>query len=120
MKIQSCDNIHNNHNNEKKEILEGYLVDIACIRTVPYDELVEFSREHTVNCAVMGHCMESGYGLVDKNGQVFLLDSPATSYIASSLKEKDKKEKGIKLRVERQMENGHMKTKNVKEINSEK
>ncbi|MFD2512468.1 hypothetical protein ACFSRY_01205 [Pontibacter locisalis] len=49
-----------------KETLEGYVVDIACLRTIPSVRLGEAAKEHTTECSLMGHCMESGYGLVEK------------------------------------------------------
>ena len=53
-------------NGGKREVLEGYVVDQACLRKYPQDELLERSRVHTTECALMGHCMESGYGLVNE------------------------------------------------------
>ena len=45
------------------EIVEGYVVDLACLRRYPQKEYTARATEHTTECALMGHCVESGYGL---------------------------------------------------------
>jgi|GEM_PF-2267614 len=114
MEKDTCDTI--NSNNNRKEVLEGYVVDLACIRTTPYNDLQKFSREHSVDCGLMGHCIESGYGLINDEGKIQILDSKATSDVISILENNKNNRKGIKLQVERKMENGHMHTTNVIEI----
>lgn len=46
------------------EITEGYVVDLACLRRYPRQEYTSRAAQHTTECALMGHCVESGYGLV--------------------------------------------------------
>jgi hypothetical protein len=117
MEKDTCDTINSNNNNSKrKEVLEGYVVDLACIRTTPYNDLQKFSREHSVNCGLMGHCVESGYGLIDDEGKIQILDSKATSEVVSILENNRNNKKGIKSHVEREMENGRIHTTNVIEI----
>ena len=94
---------------ERKETLEGYVVDIACLRTMPASQLSAQAKEHTTACALMGHCIESGYGLVDEKDKMVLLDSEATLWIVTLLKRTDK-EKGVRLRVEREEKEGKMET----------
>ncbi|MDX5423533.1 hypothetical protein [Pontibacter virosus] len=50
-----------------KETLEGNVVAISCLRTIPSAQTGEAAKEHSTACALMGHCIESGYGLVDSN-----------------------------------------------------
>ena len=45
------------------ETLEGYVVDIICIRRYPQEEMLGRARVHTRHCGLAGHCAESGYGL---------------------------------------------------------
>lgn len=97
---------------QKKETLEGYLVDIACLRTMPASRLSDKAKEHTTACALMGHCIESGYGLVDEENKMVLLDSEATLRVVTLLKRTDT-EKGVRLNVEREEQEGKMETTKV-------
>lgn len=101
--------------NTRTETLEGYVVDLACLRKYPQDELAERARSHTKACAVMGHCLESGYGLVDEAGRVSLLDMQATPLILGALRETPQ-ERGIKLRAEREMADKEMHTVSVEVV----
>ena len=92
----------------RKETLEGYVVDIACLRSMPAAKLSEQAKEHTTACALMGHCIESGYGLIDKENKMVLLNSEATPQIVDLLKRSDI-EKGVRLKVERAEKEGKMK-----------
>ncbi len=95
----------------RSEVLEGYVVDIACLRRYPRDELVERARKHTVECATMGHCLESGYGLVGADGGLVLLDTKATPLVFDALRRAARP--GVRVRVSREMDDGEMKTKDV-------
>ena len=97
------------------ETLEGYAVDIACIRRYPREELLQRSREHSRQCGLKGHCIESGYGIVDEMGRLSLLEAAATPRVLEAVRSSPK-EKGIKLRVFRQEEEGEMKTRQVEEV----
>lgn len=97
---------------EQPKVLEGYLVDIGCIRKYPIEQLLERAHSHTRNCAMMGHCLESGYGLVGESGRVLLLDQQATPQVFSAL-EDCHQETGIRIRVTREQEDGQMKTIHV-------
>lgn len=100
---------------DRKEKLEGYLVDIACLRTAPMSQLGQMAKEHTTVCALMGHCMESGYGLVGIDGNVTLLDPKATPYIVWALMQSST-EKGAWLRVEREQKGEKMETVSALEV----
>lgn len=75
------------------------------------------AAEHTKNCALMGHCIESGYGIIDDQGKLMALDAKATSKIVDALENSNKKS-GIKLKVEREMKDKEMQTVKVTEISS--
>ena len=94
--------------------VEGYVVDIACVRKYPREELLRRAREHTKKCALMGHCVESGYALVHAD-RVVLLDHEATPKVVAAVGASDR-ESGIKLRAERQMQDGEMRTTAVEEV----
>jgi hypothetical protein len=104
-----------NKNENNREIFEGYVLDLACIRKYPQDELLERAKAHTRDCALMGHCVESGYGLINENGEVRVLDAKATPLIVEKVSKSDK-EKGIKLRAVREKNEQEMETKEIREI----
>lgn len=85
------------------ERIEGYVVDIACLRKYSVSTTHQQAREHSKHCALMGHCIESGFGIVTDDGQVVLLDADATPKVVSALKASEA-EKGIRLSVTRRSE----------------
>ena len=97
------------------ETADGYVVDIACLRKYPRDEWAGRARAHTTKCALMGHCVESGYGLVAADGRVTLLDAKATPHVVDAL-ERTTRERGVRLRAEREREEHEMRTTRVTEI----
>ena len=98
-----------------RESLEGYVVDQACLRKYPQDQLLERARVHTSECALMGHCMESGYGLVDDQGRLLLLEPAATPGVVHAI-EQSGRERGVRLRAVREMQDGEMRTMTVTEL----
>lgn len=60
----------------------------------------------------MSHCVESGYALVSKSGELAVLDDTATVPIVEAV-ESDGRRDGIYLVVHRNLEDGEMKTKTV-------
>lgn len=102
-------------NDTQHEVLEGYVVDQACLRKYPQDELLERARVHTTECALMGHCIESGYGLVSAEGRPLLLEPAATTRVVERQRSTSH-EKGVRLRATREMQDGHMKTVDVTEL----
>lgn len=102
---------------DEQEHLDGYIVDVACLRKYRQDELLERAREHTRDCALHGHCIESGYGqsgygLVTDDGRVLLLDPKATPLVVDHVETSDPQE-GIRVQVTRQREDGEMVTREV-------
>lgn len=67
------------------ELLEGYVVDIACLRKYPRSQVAQRAVDHSRDCVLMGHCIESGYGLVDNDGRILLLDTEATRAVIESV-----------------------------------
>lgn len=98
----------------RSERLEGYVVDQACLRKYPQRELYDRARHHTKACALMGHCVESGYGLMGEGG-LALLDSASTPDIVRAVRESSH-DRGIRLRVTREMRDGEMRTVAVEEV----
>ncbi len=102
--------------NNCTETLQGYVVDIICIRKYPQNEMVERARAHTRDCALAGHCAESGFGLIDEEGRVVLLDPKATLQVVKEIRN-SQRNRGIKLQVKREMQTGgEMGTIEVKEV----
>ena len=97
---------------DDQEVLEGYLVDLACLRRYPEKETLQRAEVHTTECALMGHCVESGYGLVDNEGNIHPLDNHATPLVVHALKESDQKQ-GVQLRARREMKDQEMQTVDV-------
>jgi hypothetical protein len=96
-------------------MLKGYVVDLACLRKYPRDEWLERARAHTRNCALMGHCVESGYGLVDERGGLAILDSGATQLVVDALRSSPRSE-GITLLATRELNDEEMRTVRVEEV----
>ena len=99
----------------EQEILEGWVVDQACLRKYPQYELAERSSAHRKACAMMGHCIESGYGLVDHAGRVALLEPASTPAVLTTIR-CSSNERGIRLRVTREADGEQMRTTRVEEI----
>lgn len=97
------------------ETVEGYVMDGGCIRKNPRDVLLEKATEHTRDCALMGHCIESGYGIVTEDDQLTMLDPAATPEVVTVVEDSETQE-GIVLRVTREEEDGAMETTSVAEV----
>lgn len=93
----------------------GWLVDIACLRRYAGGELARRASVHTTACARMGHCVESGYGLVDPEGRLHLLDTHATPLVVDLLRTTEN-EQGIRIEAERHSQDGEMETVAVREL----
>ena len=97
------------------ETLEGYVIDNGCVRKNARDDLLEAARTHTKECALMGHCVESGYSVVNEGEGMAMLDAAATTRVVHAVEESDRDE-GIRLRVEREREDDEMETVSVEEV----
>ena len=94
------------------ETIEGYVVDIACLRRYNAADTLHRARQHTTECALMGHCVEGGYALVDDHGAIRLLDTHATITVVEALREAER-DRGVRLRVKRSEDEGEMQTADV-------
>lgn len=63
---------------------------------------------------MMGHCVESGYGIVTEDDRLALLDPDATPKVVNAVAESDTEE-GIRLRVHREERDGTMETTSIEE-----
>lgn len=99
------------------ETVEGYVIDVGCIRKNARDELLKKARTHSRECSLMGHCVESGYGIVTEADRLIVLDSEATPKIVTTVKESDTAE-GIRLQAQREKQDGSMETTSIEEISS--
>ncbi len=97
------------------ESVEGYIVDLACIRRYPVSEMLERAVRHSKECVLMGHCVESGYGVIEDSGSVIPLDTHATPLIVDAAR-RSGRERGIRLRVHRHMRDDEMQTESVEEV----
>lgn len=100
---------------DHRETLEGYIVDIACLRRYPRAHWLDKARTHSRTCSLEGHCLESGYGLVGEDGSLALLDTAATLKIADLVRRSDR-DQGARARVVRSVEGGEATTVEVTEI----
>ena len=99
-----------------RETIEGFVVDIACLRKWPAQGRRERAERHSKKCALMGHCVESGYGLVDDDGRLALLDASATGELVRRIRDSERTG-GIRLRVERdEDEDGEMVSNEIREV----
>jgi hypothetical protein len=94
------------------ETVEGYLIDLGCIGSSPREEIAKSAREHKTACALEESCIESGFGLVDNEGNLTVLDAYATPLIVKQLRESDQ-EQGVVVRVKRELIDGKMQTTGV-------
>lgn len=99
----------------QEEHIEGYIVDIACLRKYPKAEMPHRAKEHTRQCSLAGHCIESGFGLVGKAGDVQLLDADATPLVIDAILSSNLQH-GIRLRAKRAQDNGEMKTVRIETV----
>lgn len=100
------------------ETVEGYVVDTVCIRKYPLADRLDRAREHTKHCATMGHCVESGYGLINDQNQLALLDPKATPLVVEAI-EGSERDHDIRLRATREMRDHEMQTTAVVEVAQE-
>lgn len=98
------------------ETVEGFVIDVGCIRENARDELLENARTHSRECALMGHCVESGYGIVTEDDRLTVLDPAATPKVVDIVTESDT-EQGIRLRAQREETEGAMETTDIEQVN---
>lgn len=97
------------------ETVEGYLLDVGCLRGYAREETLDRARQHRRDCLLMGHCIESGYAVVSDDDRVTVLDSEATHRVLEIARTTAKAE-GIKVRAQRTRRDGQMETIAIEEI----
>ena len=97
------------------ETAEGYLIDVGCIRKNSRNELLDEARTHSSECALMGHCVESGYGVATEDDRLTVLDPEATPKVVDAVEESTTDE-GIRLRVRREERDGSLETTDVEAL----
>ena len=100
------------HSDSSEETVEGFVVDIACLRKYSAREAFDRASRHTRDCALMPHCIESGFGVVTDGGQLVPLDTAATMEVVDVLRRTDASS-GIRIRVHRKREGEEMRTRSV-------
>ena len=100
---------------DRAECATGWLVDIACLRRYAPGDVARRAAIHTTACARMGHCVESGYGVVDRGGRLRLLDTHATPMIVQLLRTTEQ-EQGLWIEADRQSDDGDLETVAVWEL----
>lgn len=88
------------HTQAAEEVIEGYVVEMACLRKYPRHDTLRRAREHSRQCLLMGPCVESGFALVSDDDRVTVLDSEATRQILAVVQQGNRAG-GIKLRLKR-------------------
>lgn len=98
----------------QRETWTGYVIDIACVRKVPSADLLDRAAAHTTECTLMGHCVESGFALVD-DGHAHLLEPTATTDVVRQLLRTDQKQ-GLRLQVVRELDGHEMRTVEIQPV----
>jgi hypothetical protein len=97
--------------------LTGYIIDNACAAgRATGDNAAEKVKNHTVKCAQMAKCAESGYALYAE-GKLYKLDSEGNKKAAELLKN-TKVEKGMQVAVEGSVDGETLTVKTISEVTS--
>ena len=96
--------------------LTGYIIDNACSGRAATENGAEKVKAHTIKCAQMPKCAESGYALFVDN-KLYKLDSEGNKQAAEVLKN-TKLEKGLQVEIEGTLDGETLKVKSIKEVSS--
>lgn len=95
--------------------LTGYIIDNACAAgRATGDNPTEKVKNHTVKCAQMPKCAESGYALY-ADGKLYKLDAEGNKKAAELLKN-TKVEKGMQVAIEGTVEGDTLTVKTISEV----
>lgn len=95
--------------------LTGYIIDNACAaRLAAGDNAAEKVKNHTVKCAQMPKCAESGYALY-ADGKLYKLDAEGNKKAAELLKN-TKVEKGMQVAIEGTVEGDTLTVTTISEV----
>lgn len=98
-----------------RETWVGHAIDIACVRRSPSTDLLDRASVRTTECALMGHCIESGSAVVDDDGHVHLLEPAATTEVVRELLRAGA-DQGLRLQVVRDLDGHEMRTVDVQPV----
>ena len=97
--------------------LTGYIIDNACAAgRATGDNAAEKVKNHTVKCAQMAKCAESGYALY-ADGKLYKLDAEGNKQAGELLKN-TKVERGMQVAVEGTVEGDTLTVKTISEVTS--
>lgn len=95
--------------------LTGYIIDNACAAgRAAGDNAAEKVKNHTVKCAQMPKCAESGYALY-ADGKLYKLDAEGNKKAAELLKN-TKVEKGMQVAIEGTVEGDTLTVTTISEV----
>jgi len=96
--------------------LTGYIIDNACSGRAASENGAEKVKNHTVKCAQMPKCAESGYALFVDN-KLYKLDAEGNKKAAEVFKA-TKLERGLQVEIEGTLDGETLKVKSIKEVTS--
>ena len=96
--------------------LTGYIIDNACSGRAASENGAEKVKNHTVKCAQMPKCAESGYALFVDN-KLYKLDAEGNKKAAEVFKA-TKLERGLQVEIEGSLDGETLKVKSIKEVSS--
>jgi len=97
--------------------LTGYIIDNACAAgRATGDNALEKVKNHTIKCAQMPKCAESGYALY-ADGKLYKLDAEGNKKAAELLKN-TKVEKGMQVAIEGTVEGDTLTVTTISEVTS--
>ena len=94
--------------------LTGYIIDNKCSSRAATENGAEKVKNHTVKCAMMPKCAESGYAVFADN-KLYKLDEAGNKKAAEILKN-TKAEKGVQVSVEGTMDGDTLKVTSISEV----
>jgi hypothetical protein len=100
----------------KSTKLTGYIIDNACSTRAAGENGAEKVKNHTVKCAQMPKCAESGYA-VYSDGKLYKLDAAGNKQAADILKN-TKAERGVQVSVEGDVDGDTIKVTKISEVGS--
>ena len=96
-------------------MLEGFVVDVDCVRVARRSDLVRRAAGHLRACALAAGFSAGAYALVEPGGTVHVLDHQATPLVLWALW-RSTREAGVWVRAERHERDGRMETVRLTEV----
>ena len=102
----------------RTEVLDGYVIDLDCLRTARRDALLRVAAHHPRACALSAAFSITAFALVDHDGAVHVLDDAATRFVIALLWRADDG-RALAVRVHREVRHGRMETVAVSALDCE-